>query len=111
MPGWSDCQATTALITSALQSVAQQFGIDNPLLGITPGNVIDTTLKATAHGSIEQLEIDLLCDLQLNFVSLTIIDSFAHPDGKSRLQSRLGNNVKLARELAAWVVVGHAKLA
>lgn len=81
-----------------LQGLAKRLGVDHPAFAMTPREVIDTTLKASGHGGIEQLEADLWRDLQPDFRASHFLDGFGHPDGKFHFRVDWGN-VNLARKL------------
>ncbi|PZA13063.1 molybdopterin oxidoreductase family protein [Rhodopseudomonas palustris] len=81
-----------------LQGLAQRLGIDHPAFAMTPREVIDSTLKVSGYGGIEQLEADLWRDLQPDFRASHFLDGFGQPDGKFHFRVDWGN-VKLARKL------------
>lgn len=81
-----------------LQGVAQRLGVAHPAFAMTPREVIDTTLKSSGYGGIEQLEADLWRDLQPDFRASHFLDGFGHPGGKFHFRADWGN-VNLARKL------------
>jgi anaerobic selenocysteine-containing dehydrogenase len=65
-----------------LQELAKRLDIQHPGFEMTPRELIDGTLKASGHGSIDALQADLWRDLQPDFRTAHYLDGFAHKDGK-----------------------------
>lgn len=65
-----------------LQGLAKRLGAQHKAFDMTPREIIDGTLKASGHGTIETLEADLWRDLQPDFRASHFLDGFAHTDGK-----------------------------
>jgi len=86
-----------------LQGLAQRLGIDHPAFAMTPREIIDTTLKASGRGGIEQLEAELWRDLQPDFRASHFLDGFAHADGKFHFRADWSNvNVPRQMKLGPW---------
>ncbi|MGB3447373.1 MAG: molybdopterin-dependent oxidoreductase [Xanthobacteraceae bacterium] len=86
-----------------LQGIAKRVGAQHPAFEMTAREVIDTTLRASGHGSVEGLLADLWRDLQPSFRASHFLDGFGHSDGKFHFKADWPNvPVPVNERNGAW---------
>jgi anaerobic selenocysteine-containing dehydrogenase len=86
-----------------IQALAQRLGACHPGFEMTSRDIIDTALRASKRGGIEQLEADLWRDLQPDFRTSHYLDGFAHPDGRFHFRAEWDNlNVPRNVPMGPW---------
>jgi anaerobic selenocysteine-containing dehydrogenase len=86
-----------------LQGIAKRVGATHPAFEMTAREVIDATLQASGHGSVEGLLADLWRDLQPDFRASHFLDGFGHSDGKFHFRADWPNvPVPVNERNGAW---------
>ncbi len=86
-----------------LQGIAKRVGAKHPAFEMTAREVIDATLRASGHGSVEGLLADLWRDLQPGFRASHFLDGFGHSDGKFHFKADWPNvPVPVNERNGAW---------
>jgi anaerobic selenocysteine-containing dehydrogenase len=86
-----------------LQGIAKRVGATHPAFEMTAREIIDATLQASGHGSVEGLLADLWRDLQPDFRASHFLDGFGHSDGKFHFKADWPNvPVPVNERNGAW---------
>jgi anaerobic selenocysteine-containing dehydrogenase len=77
-----ECRSNHAVICA----LAERLGAEHEGFGLSAREIADRTLRASGHGSLEDLEAGAWKDVQPDFREAHYLDGFAWPDGKFRFR-------------------------